>query len=155
MIYLTVGTYPLGFERLVKAVDDLCAQHEVECVAQISGGNYEPQNMSYQPFYSAEDQQKLISNSQFVVTHGGFGVIGDIMRQGKPLLVFPRPPGEGPNDQRPVAKRLAEQYDFKFCDNLDELRSEFVIMLNSSNLNINYSLESNIPHIICDYLSSV
>jgi len=155
VIYLTTGTYRLGFDRLVKAVDELCFESGCECVAQISGGDYKPRHMSYQKFFSPSEQADHIENSQFVITHGGFGVIGDVMRQGKPLLVFPRLPKEAAHDQVPVAKRLAMQYGFSLSSNLDELRSMFFLMLNDDSCKRTYHLETNVPKIIGDFLNRI
>jgi len=155
MIYLTVGTYPPGFDRLVEAVDNLCAQYNIKGYAQISGGSYKPKHMLYQKFYSSEEQSTFIENSDFIISHGGFGVIGDILRQGSPLLVFPRPPAEGPNDQRPVAKKLAELFGFTLCQDIDDLKNKFAVMTNSQLTKKSYNLESDIPSIITDYLKSI
>ena len=45
MIYLTVGTYPGGFDRLVKNIDELCERHDIECVAQIASALYKQKKM--------------------------------------------------------------------------------------------------------------
>lgn len=155
MIFLTVGTFPPGFDRLVEAVDKLCEQYMVECTAQISNGSYTPRYITSKPFFSAEEQFACIKDCRFVIAHGGFGVIGDILRQGKPLLVFPRKPEEGPNDQRPVAKRLAEQFDFHLCNELDDLERVFLLMLNASIALRPFSFKSNVPTIIRDYLGTI
>ena len=154
MIYLTVGTFPAGFDRLVKAVDDLCFKYRVQCVAQISCGKYIPKHMSYNEFCSVEEQRKYIENSEFVITHGGIGAIGDIMRQGKPMIVFPRLPEEAGHDQMPVSKRLSDTYGFSLCENINDLNDVFKEMLGSSNSFIDYPLGSNIPNLISDYLSN-
>ncbi|PHS73130.1 MAG: hypothetical protein COB22_02355 [Cycloclasticus sp.] len=137
------------------AVDEMCCRHGVECVAQISGGKYKPKHMAYQKFYSIDKQSAYIEKSQFVITHGGFGVIGDVLCKGKPLLVFPRPPEEGPNDQRPVVKRLYERYGFCVSNNLEEFSSHFVAMLNDDSGRREYLLETNVPAIIGDFLNQI
>jgi UDP-N-acetylglucosamine transferase subunit ALG13 len=155
VIYLTVGTFPVGFDRLVMAVDQLCAQHNVDCIAQISDGQYTPSHMSFKQFFSAEEQQRNIENSQFVISHGGLGIIGDILRQGKPLLVFPRLPEEAAHDQRPAVARLAEIHQF-YCSNTEEeLNQDFVTLLNQPEGVISYELDSNIPQLISQYLKSI
>ena len=49
MIFLTVGTYPLPFERLVKAIDTAIKERliEEEVFAQVGRCSYKPQNMEY------------------------------------------------------------------------------------------------------------
>lgn len=152
MIYLTVGTFPGGFNRLVEAVDRLCGKYRVECVAQIGKSSYRPANMAFSDFYDSEQHIALIASSQAVITHGGFGVIGDIMRRQKPFLIVPRKPDEGPNDQRETAVRLAKTYNLNLCMDIDELESHFVALINSNDVPPEYRLETDIPNLISSFL---
>ena len=49
MIFLTVGTYPLPFERLVRAVDSAIVKGSLteKIFAQIGQCEYKPENMEY------------------------------------------------------------------------------------------------------------
>lgn len=152
MIYITVGTYPEGFDRLIHFMDDISSELQLNCIAQISGGKYIPKNMEYSSFYSVEDQEKLISKSDFIISHGGFGVIGDMLRKNKEFIVFPRPPEEGPNDQRPVANKLAAMYGFGICDTYEQLKYEIISKHKKNNDRPCYNTGSNIPEIITQYL---
>ena len=155
MIYVTVGSYPAGFDRLIQYVDDLVALHPVECVAQIAGGSYVPENFRYQRFFNSSEQNDFIKSAQFVISHGGFGVIGDIIRMGKPMIVVPRPPEEGPNDQRPVARRLASQFGFPLCESFAALQEQFMLMMASDTSSLKYQLDTDIPETIADFLRTL
>jgi UDP-N-acetylglucosamine transferase subunit ALG13 len=152
MIYLTVGTYREGFDRLVKAVDTLCGKHHLECIAQTGESSYKPAHMIYSNFYPHKEHHRNIANSEFVITHGGFGVIGDIMRLGKPLLVVPRKPSEAGHDQREMAIRLARIYEFGLCLDINEIERHVLELLSSQSHYVNYDLGSNIPELIADFL---
>ena len=152
MIYITVGTYPQGFDRLIRYIDDISLELNLDCVAQISGGKYLPKNMKHSKFFAIEEQEEHIKNSDIIISHGGFGIIGDMLRKNKKFIVFPRPPGEGPNDQRPVAKKLSTTYGFSLCESVESLMNE-IIRLQSPDCSMpNYHVESNVSDIISQYL---
>tara|TARA_R110000744_G_scaffold305580_1_gene413855 strand:- start:2216 stop:2683 length:468 start_codon:yes stop_codon:yes gene_type:complete len=152
MIYITVGTYPQGFDRLIRYIDDICLELNLDCIAQISGGNYLPKNMKYSRFFAIDQQAEHINSSDIIISHGGFGIIGDMLRKNKKFIVFPRPPSEGPNDQRPVAKKLSSIYGFSLCESVESLKNE-IIRLQSPNCSLpSYHVESNVPDIISKYL---
>ncbi len=153
MIFLTVGTYPPGFDRLVTVVDHLCNKYKVRGVAQISGGIYTPNHMKSAGFYPQEIQQQYLEECDFVITHGGFGVVGDLLRLGKPFIVFPRPLNEGPNDQRPVAYKLAKIFNLTVCHNLDDLERYFKEFLEKKSGKISNNLNNNIPELISDFIN--
>jgi UDP-N-acetylglucosamine transferase subunit ALG13 len=147
-----VGSYPKGFDRLVSAVDKLCQKYSLEVVAQIAGGSYKPQFMEYSDFFPQNVQNEYLANCDLVITHGGFGVIGDLLRLGKPFVVFPRPPGEGPNNQVPVAIKLSEKYRFTLCNTESELEGVIKHLSNQHNkIQVN-SLECNVPELIFNFL---
>lgn len=154
MIYLTVGTFPGGFNRLTEAVDVLCGKHNIECVAQIGKTSYCPSNMSFSDFYDSAQHNAYIASSQAIITHGGFGVIGDIMRLQKPFLIVPRRPEEGPNDQREMALRLAQMYNLNLCMDINDLESHFLKLINTTGTPARYNLDTNIPRLISDFLQT-
>ena len=154
MIYLTVGTFPGGFDRLVRAIDTLCGKHNLECKAQIGANSYKPDHMTFSEFYTYEEHCKNIAYSDFVITHGGFGVIGDIMRIGKPFLVVPRTSSEGPNDQRDMAVRLASIYKLNLCMDIDNIERPFIDLLNAQCHRDKYDISSNIPQLVAEFLNT-
>lgn len=91
MIFVTVGTHYLGFERLIKKMDDIAGKTDEEIVAQIGSTKYKPKNMKYFTFVE-EDQEifEFIKNSRIVITHAGAGTLINILYFKKPLIVIPR-----------------------------------------------------------------
>lgn len=155
MIYITVGTYPFGFDRLIKVMDDLSNEIKIPIVAQISGGSYMPTNMKFMRYFSEDEHFDLINRSRLVIAHGGFGIIGDCLRMKKKLIVVPRALSEGPNDQRPVATRLAEKYGFKLCKGRPDIKATIFESLRTPEQEVDYNLECNVPTIINKYLQSL
>lgn len=92
MIFLTVGTYPLPFDRLVRAVDTLTRQGLIgeEIFAQIGVGNYKPRNMEYIEMLEKDTFDFYLQRASCIVGHAGMGTITTALGYNKPLLVVPR-----------------------------------------------------------------
>ena len=92
MILLTMGTYPLPFDRMVEAVDLLCKDGliEDEIFAQIGYTKYIPRYMKYEKLLEKERFDSILSESSALIGHAGMGTITLALEYGKPLLVMPR-----------------------------------------------------------------
>jgi UDP-N-acetylglucosamine transferase subunit ALG13 len=92
MIFLTVGTYPLPFDRLVKATDTAIMEGliEEEVFAQIGLCSYRPQNMEYVQMLQKETFDSYFQKASSVISHAGIGTITMALDNEKPLLVMPR-----------------------------------------------------------------
>lgn len=92
MIFLTVGTYPLPFDRLVKAVDDGVAKGIVtdEIYGQIGCSKYLPKSFKYVRMLDKNEYDEHIGKSKALISHAGMGSISMALDYGKPLLAFPR-----------------------------------------------------------------
>ncbi len=135
MIFLTVGTYPLSFERLVKATDTMITKGfiEEEVFAQIGECNYKPQNMEYVEMLQKEVFDYYFEKASAVISHAGIGTITMALDNEKPLLVMPRLQkyGEVVNEhQVATAKRFEElghllvaYSEEEFPKKLEELKS--------------------------------
>ncbi|UCD51008.1 MAG: hypothetical protein JSW27_26225 [Phycisphaerales bacterium] len=97
MIFLTVGSWHRGFDRLVSAVDALKETGEItdEVIAQIGPGEYEPQYLSSMDFCSPDDFKRIVNDARLVIGHAGLGTIAVAIRQQKPIIVVPRKPSLG------------------------------------------------------------
>ena len=92
MIFLTVGNWHKGFNRLVKAVDDLKGCHAIteEIIAQIGPGSYKPKYFTAMAFCSTDDFVSNIKAARVVITHAGIGTISQAAKLKKPVIVVPR-----------------------------------------------------------------
>ena len=120
MIFVMVGTHSMGFERLVKAMDEIARREEV--IIQIGNTDYKPRNAEYFTFAGIKEIRDYIKKAEVVVTQGGIGSVSDSLRYGKPTVVVPRLEkyGEHTNDhQLDLTRELEEEgriiavYDIK------------------------------------------
>jgi len=128
MIFLTVGTQ-LPFDRLVKTIDTFCADHsELELIAQIGNGAYEPQHFKSREQLSIAEFDKLFEQSSLVISHAGMGSILTALCNAKPVLIMPRRAdlNEHRNDhQMGTAKRFADKNGCFVFHDLTEFRSQY------------------------------
>jgi UDP-N-acetylglucosamine transferase subunit ALG13 len=112
MIFLTVGTYPLPFNRLIRSVDELAAQGRLwdSVFAQIGYSTYVPRFMKSVQMLDKIDFDEEIRESSAIIGHAGLGSIMTALEYHKPMLVVPRLAsfGEVVNDhQLDTARRFA------------------------------------------------
>ena len=82
MIFLAVGNWHKGFDRLVKAVDDLIGSGVITdgVTAQTGYGSYKPKHMTVMNFCSPDEFKNLISKAELVVSHAGVGTIAQAIK---------------------------------------------------------------------------
>jgi len=92
LIFLAVGTWRKGFDRLVKAVDELVGSRVItdEVIAQIGYSSYKPNNLKTIDFCSPNDFEQLISKAKVVISHAGVGTIALAIKNRKQVIVVPR-----------------------------------------------------------------
>jgi UDP-N-acetylglucosamine transferase subunit ALG13 len=92
LIFVTVGNWYLGFDRLVEAVDRLKESGVISdlVVAQIGAGRYKPRNLSFLDFCSPEEFTTMMGNARLIISHAGIGTIAQAISQSKPVIVVPR-----------------------------------------------------------------
>lgn len=90
MIFVTVATHFLGFERLIKEMDRIAAITNEEVIAQVGYTKYIPKNMKFFTFTEEEKLLELYKNSRIIVTHAGAGTLLTIFNYKKPVIVVPR-----------------------------------------------------------------
>jgi len=88
MIFVMVGTHNLGFERLVKKMDEIAKNEKV--VIQTGTTLYRPQNAEYFDFAGIKTIYDYIEKADVVVTHGGIGCVTDSLAYGKSTVIVPR-----------------------------------------------------------------
>lgn len=94
MIFITVGTHEQGFDRLLKAMDEMIEKKYVdeEVFAQSGFTKYKPKNYKYESMISYDKMQYYNENSRIIITHGGPGSIFLPLQYGKIPIVVPRNP---------------------------------------------------------------
>jgi len=90
MILVTVGTHVIGFDRLVKKMDEIASTINEEVIIQIGNTKYEPKYTKYFTFKDYQEMELLIKEARVIVTHGGAGTILVALAQGKTVISVPR-----------------------------------------------------------------
>jgi beta-1,4-N-acetylglucosaminyltransferase len=90
MILVTVGTHILGFERLVRKMDDIAGKIDEEVIIQIGYTSYKPKHAKFFDFLSYKEMDQMISEARVIVTHGGAGTILSALALGKTVVSVPR-----------------------------------------------------------------
>ena len=113
MIFLTVGTWRVGYDRLIKAIDELVKNGLIneEVIAQIGYSSYEPEHMTVLKFCSPDEFTEMISKARIIISHAGMGTIIETAKQAKPVIVVPRKSalGEVDNDHQFVTAKHLEK----------------------------------------------
>jgi len=131
LIFLTVGTWYKGYDRLVEAVDDLAGHGIIKdtVTAQIGYGSYKPKHLKTIEFCSPSEFTDLISNARFVISHAGMGTIIETIKRGKPIIVVPRIKALGEvsnNHQFVTAKQLESERRILAAYDVSELPAKLV-----------------------------
>ena len=89
MIFVSTGT--VGFEPLVRLLDDLCMNGRIRhrVVAQIGSIKYEPGGFEY--FRFDAEIRRWIREADLVISHGGQGTIRDVLAERTRLVAVPNP----------------------------------------------------------------
>jgi beta-1,4-N-acetylglucosaminyltransferase len=90
MIFVTVGLHPEGFDRLVRAADEMASLTQELVVIQRGGTEYVPQSTQYFDFAAEAEMQGWLSQARIVVLHGGAGSVLNALQANKPLVIVPR-----------------------------------------------------------------
>lgn len=93
LILVCVGASEYKFDRLLKAIDDLCAKGTLdgnEVVAQIGYTDYVPQNYTFFNLIGRDEFQKYMESADLIITHAGTGSVIPPLKLGKKIIVFPR-----------------------------------------------------------------
>ena len=92
-IFITLGSQKFQFNRLLKAIDELCEKkivNENDVFAQIGYSDYSPQNYNYKKFLDRDEFGLEMGKAEIVITHGGTGAIIGAVKKGKKVIAVPR-----------------------------------------------------------------
>ncbi len=158
MIFLSVGTHPQPFDRLLKKVDELIEEKIVKekVVAQTGVSKFFAKNISCKPFYDFKELEGLMKKSSMIITHAGAGSIIDAVNLKKPLIVVPRLKkfGEHTNDhQMELAAALEKSGLLVVVYDIEELENAILIAKKikhgiKSGGELSKKLENYIEHVV-------
>ncbi len=92
MIFVTVGTHPQDFSRLLAKIDELVEKQKIteDVFAQTGYSTYTPKHYAHEKFLGLDEFEAKIRDARLAITHGGEGNIGTALQHGKPLVIVPR-----------------------------------------------------------------
>jgi UDP-N-acetylglucosamine transferase subunit ALG13 len=129
LIFVSVGSRIEGFDRLLKIMDELISESQIEdeVFAQIGTSDYQPKNYRFARFIPLEDYERHIKMSRLVITSGGASAIASALRAHKPSVSFPRLPEfkEVFNDKEhalQLSRKLAGEGKILLALNKEELK---------------------------------
>src|SRR4051812_17389504 len=88
MIFVTVGSSMIAFDRLLRAVDELAVDERL--VVQHGASTIEPANAECVDVLSFESFVALVKDARVLVTHAGVGSILTALGEHKRPIVVPR-----------------------------------------------------------------
>lgn len=91
MIFASLGTMDMPFERMAKAVDVFAATTDEEVIVQTGYTHYLYNNVSHCfSFCTKEEMQCYIDKADLLILQGGWGAISEAMEKKKRIVVIPR-----------------------------------------------------------------
>lgn len=102
MIYVTLGTMFLDFERLVRAVDQIAADTGEQVIVQLGLSRCRPSHCAWFDFLPREECLEIQRHARVIVGHAGIGTALDALSVGRPFIAVPRlkKHGEHMNDHQ-------------------------------------------------------
>lgn len=101
-----------GFERLIRAMDEVAAALTENVVMQLGASSFLPVHSEWFRFADETRMETLYKSSAVIVSHAGAGTIISAFRLSRPLVIVPRRSehGEHVDDhQLELATALSEQ----------------------------------------------
>ncbi|HLC92839.1 MAG TPA: PssE/Cps14G family polysaccharide biosynthesis glycosyltransferase [archaeon] len=91
-IFVSVGTHPQQFDRLLRGIDALAENGKIngEIFAQTGYSEYSPKNYKFKKFLSLEEFGEKLARCSIFITHAGEGNIGQAKNLGKKFIAVPR-----------------------------------------------------------------
>lgn len=93
MIFVTVGSAPHDFTRLVKMMDEIANEISEEVVIQKGFTQFVPNTARWFDFVSYDEAVKYFQSAKVIVGHSSAGPIMLARRFNRPLIIFPRDGG--------------------------------------------------------------
>ena len=90
MIFVTVGSAPQDFSRLIKKIDELASRVPEKFVVQLGFTKYKPANAQWFRFVAYDQARQYFRDADIIIGHASAGPIMHAREFHKPLIIFPR-----------------------------------------------------------------
>jgi len=121
-IFITVGNGK--FDPLVKEIDRLKVEGKIEgeVVIQLGHGDYKPKHCQWFDFKPSLENHYQKAN--LIISHGGPGIVFEVLRKKKPLITIPNRDRTDPRHQVEYLRAMAEETSaLIYCDKIELLES--------------------------------
>lgn len=131
MIFVTVGTQEMQFERLIRAVEEAAEKLNItdEIVVQAGHTSYESNKIRILNYIPFDEFSKYMDDARIIITHGGVGSILNALLLNKKVIAVPRlhKYNEHINDhQLQVVKKMTEAGYILSCIDEKELENKLL-----------------------------
>ncbi len=156
-LFVTVGTAPGGFDRLVGAADRAARDLGLSGFAQIGDGTFLPRHLSWTRFLDAGAMRRQLAARPVVVCHGGMGILGEALRAGCRVVCVPRDEPTSrrhpSNDQRAFVEALAVRLPICVCRDPEDLPQLLARLVDVPAAEAPLLPQSDVPEIIAAFLA--
>jgi len=145
MIFVTVGMHTVGFDRLIRKMDEIAGKIDEEVIIQIGTSSYKPRNAKFFNFLDEQKMKYYYERSRLIVSHAGAGTIIMALSAKKPIILVPRKKEflECIDDQQlDLSEKLSQTEGIITIYDVNEIERflEDPIIQNKSNRDVNKSL---------------
>ncbi len=116
MIFVAIGT--TDFNELVETMDRLAPTLGEVVMMQIGRSRYTPKNCQY--FRFAPSLEPYYNRASVVVSHGGLGIVTEVMERGLPLVAV-EDPLQPDRHQREILSVWEKEGHLVWCKDLQSL----------------------------------
>jgi UDP-N-acetylglucosamine transferase subunit ALG13 len=143
MILVLLGTFPIEFQRPLRALHRLCSEGVIkeEVIVQNGHTPFVSDKLTLRPFIPQDDLLELYDRASLIITHAGTGSLIKGVKKGKKVIAIPR------------LVKLGEHIDDHQLEILNEfVQMEYVIPWNETD-NLEDLLAASINFVPRPYVS--
>ena len=88
MIFVTIGTHPDQFDRLVRRIDEIDHKIKEKIIIQRGFTKYIPKNV--ESFTFADNLEPYLNEARLVISHSATSLLEFVLKNKKPIITVPR-----------------------------------------------------------------
>lgn len=132
MIFVTIGTHPGQFDRLIRHIDAIAPKVKEKIIIQTGFTKYKPKNVEYFDF--APNLKPYFKDARIVISHSATSLLEFVLEHKKPIITVPRQKryDEHMNDhQVEFAEALTKQTGIRMILDIKEITPELLSLYSS------------------------
>lgn len=90
MIFITIGTHPGQFTRLMKRIDEIAPKINEPIIIQTGFTKYNFTSKNIKSFDFATDLEPYFKKSRLTITHSATSLLEFVLNHKKPIITIPR-----------------------------------------------------------------